>query len=159
MSSSRSSHCAMPTCSNRSIPGSWTPTLENLTSCRASCSLLRHGESRPGMRVHVPLQIFLPGELRVRAYMLSRLEVHATGMTGGGTKTHFCRQARVGSLVLDSPSHSERWLPRLIASRRKVDVPVQGAFVRIFFVLVRVVMVGQKALCRRQVDLALILRH
>ena len=36
---------------------------------------------------------------------------------------------------------------------------VQCAFVRVLFVLERVVMVGQKALCRRHVDLAFILRH
>jgi len=110
--------------------------------------LLRHGENRPGMRVHVALKILLPSELRVGAHMIGGLEIHTTGMTCGGTETHFCRQARVGGLVLDSPSHSERWLPISIASWRKVDVPVQCAFVGIFFILDRVVVVGQKPLRR-----------
>src|ERR1700723_3500612 len=43
--------------------------------------LVRHRESRPGMRVHVSLQIFLPPELRVRAYMIGGLEIHTAGMT------------------------------------------------------------------------------
>src|SRR5580658_10692333 len=119
--------------------------------------LLRHAESRPGMRVHVPLESFLPGEFGVRAQMVGRLEIHTTGMTSRGTKAHFRRQARIGSLVLNRPSHCERWLPRPIASRRKVYVSVQCAFVGIFFVLERVVMISQKALGRRQVDLAFVL--
>jgi len=80
--------------------------------------------------------------------MISRLEIHTTGMTRGSNRTHSCCQARFGSLVLDSPSHSERWLPISIASWRKVDVPVQCAFVGIFFILDRVVVVGQKPLRR-----------
>jgi hypothetical protein len=94
------------------------------------------------VRIHIALEIFLPGELGVRAEMFGGFEVHSAGMTGGGTKAHLCSEICVSSLVLDGASHSERRFPSPGTSRRKVDVPVERTFVRVLFILERVVVVG-----------------
>src|SRR5450755_4964149 len=95
----------------------------------------------------------------MRAKMVGRLEVHSAGMTGGGTEAHFRRHFCVGYFILDSPGDAEGRHPRQRTSRRKIDVTVEGTFVRIFLLLERVVMIGQKSLRRRYVDLAFVLRH
>src|ERR1700677_4684256 len=91
--------------------------------------------------------------------MRGRLEVHATGVACGCREAHFLGHVRVGGFVLDSSGSSVGWLPVSFPTRRKIDVAVQGAFVWILLVLEGVIVVGQKTLCRGNIDLALILGH
>src|ERR1700677_3515652 len=121
--------------------------------------LVRCRESCPRARLHISLQVFLPGELRMRAHKIRSLEIHSAGMTRRSAETHLRCQLRVGRLVLDSSSHPKRWLPGLGPARRKVYMAIECALIRVFFIFVCVEMVGEKALSGRQVDLAFIFSH
>src|SRR5579863_9403460 len=121
--------------------------------------LLRHAETGPGITVHIALQGPLPLEVAMRIQVFDRLEVLAASMARRGGEGHLGNHVCIGCFILHSSCGAVRSHPSGQTARRKIDVAVERALVRVFLLFEAVIVIGQETLCRCNIDLALVYRH
>src|SRR5215472_12549469 len=78
---------------------------------------------RPGPRIHIPQDRFVPGVIGMRSEVGGGFEVPAAGVAEGGGERHFLGAGGVGYLILDGADGRVGALPGRHAARRNLDVP------------------------------------
>ena len=110
--------------------------------------LLRHAETGPRIRFHIPLQRLLPVELGMRLQVFGGFEVHAAGVPGGRRERHLRGHGRVGDFILHRAGRADKAAARAAIRAARDRCGRKGALARLFFLGERVVVVGQEALRR-----------
>ena len=111
------------------------------------------------MRQQVTEKVLLPGKFRMLLQMLGRMEVDSTGVSHCRRKRHVLHQGCIGRLVLNSPRNSIMRLPGLRSTLRQVNVTAQCALAGLGPLPECIVVVAQKTLRSRNIDVPFVLGH
>ena len=79
--------------------------------------------------------------------MLLGIKIHPTRVTGSRIQGHLTRHPGVRHFVLHGAGNPVGPLPGFGAPRRQVNMPAEGALARLVFLIVGILVVGQKFLC------------